>query len=187
MDRPLHRSLSPPSSLDHSLILPLWSSHNVPHPHILLGLQYNQPCSSLPPNLGKTSCSKPATGTARNKNRGYLRGTVVKTFGRLYNEFLPTKRSIMQENGVRRAHEVPTRQGARPVVVGAPSTLVEASCPSRTASYFSIFLNIPKRRNIALKTVLESVYLPYHIPIPFRSLKRSGKCPLCIPPGLRFQ
>ena len=70
---------------------------------------------------------------------------------------------------------------------GAPSTLVEASCPSRTASYFSIFLNIPRRINIALKTVLESVYLPYHIPIPSRSLKRSGKCPLCIPPGLRFQ
>ena len=106
---------------------------------------------------------------------------VVKTFGRLYNEFLPTKRSIVQENGVRRAHEVPTRQG------GAPSTLVDASCPSRTASYFPIFLNIPKRRKIAIRTVLESVYLPYHIPIPFRSLKCSGKCPLCIPPGLRFQ
>ena len=52
---------------------------------------------------------------------------------------------------------------------------------------FFIFLNIPKRRNIALKTILESVYLSYHIPIPFRSLKRSGKCPLCIPPGLQFQ
>src|SRR3954469_12819646 len=50
------------------------------------------------------------------------------------------------------------------------------SCPSRTATYFSIFLNIPKRRNIALQIVLESVHLPYHIPIPFRSLKRSGKC-----------
>ena len=43
------------------------------------------------------------------KDRGCLRGTVVKTFGRLFNEFLPTKRSIMQENGVRRAHKVPTR------------------------------------------------------------------------------
>ena len=74
-----------------------------------------------------------------------------------------------------------TRQG------GAPSTLVEASCPSRTASYFPIFLNIPKRRKIVIRTVLESVYLLYHVPIPFRSLKRSGKCPLCIPSGLRFQ
>src|SRR3954465_4582080 len=70
---------------------------------------------------------------------------------------------------------------------GAPSTLVEASCPSRTSSYFSIFLNIPKRRKNAIRTVLESVYLPYRIPIPFWSLKHSGKCPLCIPPGLRFR
>ena len=70
---------------------------------------------------------------------------------------------------------------------GAPSTLVDASCPFRTTSYFPIFLNIPKRRKNAIRTVLESVYLPYHIPIPFWSLKRSGKCPLYIPPGLRFQ
>ena len=75
---------------------------------------------------------------------------------------------------------MPTRQG------GAPSTLVDASCPSRTTSYFPIFLNIAKRRKIAIRTVLESVYLPYHIPIPFRSLKRSGKCPLCIPLGYGF-
>ena len=46
-----------------------------------------------------------------------MRGTMVKTFGRLYNELLPTKRSIVQENGVRRAQEVPTRKGA-PRVVG---------------------------------------------------------------------
>ena len=36
---------------------------------------------------------------------------VVKTFGRLYNEFVPTKRSIVQEIEVQGAHEVPTRQG----------------------------------------------------------------------------
>ena len=65
--------------------------------------------------------------TARNENRGYLRDTVVKTFGRFYNEFLPTKIHNMQENGVREAHEVPTRQGAHPIG-GAPSTLVGASC-----------------------------------------------------------
>ena len=70
---------------------------------------------------------------------------------------------------------------------GAPSTLVDASCPFRTTSYFPKFLNFPKWRKIAIRTVLESVYLPYHIPIPFRSLKHSGKCPICIPPGLRFQ
>ena len=81
----------------------------------------------------------------------------------------------------------PRETGARPGRVGAPSTLVEATCPSRTTSYFSTFLNIPKWKNIALKTVLELVCLPYHIPIPFRSLERSGKCSLCIPPGLQFQ
>ena len=70
---------------------------------------------------------------------------------------------------------------------GRVPTLVDASCPSQTTSYFPIFLNIPKRRKIAIRTVLESVYLPYHIPIPFWSLKHSGKCPLCTPPGLRYQ
>ena len=73
--------------------------------------------------LEKTSCSESAAETARNKNRGCLHGTVVKTFGRLYNEFLPTKRSIVQENGVRRAHEVPTRQGARPPPSWKPHVL----------------------------------------------------------------
>ena len=81
----------------------------------------------------------------------------------------------------------PRGTGARPVRVGAPSTLVEASCPSRITSCFPKFLNIPKRRKIAIRIVLESVYLPYHIPIPFRSLEHSRKCPLCIPPGLQFQ
>ena len=98
--------------------------------------------------------------TARNKNRGYLRDTVVKTFGRIYNEFLPTKIRIMQENGVLRAHEVPMRQGDMPRGVGRAHHPHGASCPPRTATYFSIFLNIPKRRNIALEFVLESVYLP---------------------------
>ena len=111
----------------------------------------------------------------------YLRGTVVKTFGRLYNEFLPTERSIAQENGVRRAHEVPTRQGARPPPSWMPRVL------SGLLLIFLFFLNIPKRRKIAIRIVLELVYLPYHVPIPFWSLKRSGKCPLCIPLGLRFQ
>ena len=77
----------------------------------------------------------------------------------------------------------PRDRGACPGRVSAPSTLVEASCPSWTASFFPNFLNIPKQIKIAIRIVLESVYLPYHIPIPFRSLERSGKCPVCIPPG----
>ena len=38
----------------------------------------------------------------------------VKTFGSIYNEFLPTKIRNVQENGVREAHEVATRQGSVP-------------------------------------------------------------------------
>ena len=51
---------------------------------------------------------------------------------------------------------------------------------------FSIFLNIPKRRNIALKIVLESVYLPYQIPIPFWSLEHSGSVPYVFLRGYGF-
>ena len=52
---------------------------------------------------------------------------------------------------------------------------------------FLYFSKYSKTEKYCLKIVLESVYLLYHIPIPFRSLEHSGKCPLCIPPGLRFQ
>ena len=52
---------------------------------------------------------------------------------------------------------------------------------------FFYFSKYSKTEKYCLKNVLESVYLPYHIPIPFWSLKHSGKRPLCIPPGLRFQ
>ena len=130
---------------------------------------------------------KPALllGKSRNENRGYLRDMMVKTFGSLYNEFLPTKIRNAQENGVREAHEVPTRQGTRPT--GGGSSLMEALCPFRTTSFFLKFLNNPKLIKIAIRVVLESVYLPYQVPMPFRSLERSGKCILCIPQGLRFQ
>ena len=52
---------------------------------------------------------------------------------------------------------------------------------------FSYFLKYSKTEKITIRTILESVYLPYHIPIPFRSLKHSRKCTLCIPTGLWFQ
>ena len=80
----------------------------------------------------------------------------------------------------------PRDRGARPTG-GVPSTLVGASCPFRTTFFFLKLLNISKLIKIAMGVVLESVYLPYHVPMPFRSLEHSGKCPLCIPPGLRFQ
>ena len=65
-----------------------------------------------------TWCSRSETETARNESRGYLRDTVVKTFGRLYNEFIPTEICNMQENRVREAHEVTTRQVGAPRGVG---------------------------------------------------------------------
>ena len=103
---------------------------------------------------------------------------VVKTFGSIYNEFLPTKIRNIQENRVQEAHEVPTRQGGAPYRGGVPSSLVGASCPFRTTSFFLKSLNNPKLMKISIRVVLESVYLPYHVPIPFRSLKRFGRCPL---------
>ena len=101
--------------------------------------------------LEKTSCSKSAAEIAQNKNRGFRHGTVVKTFGRLYNEFLPTKEVSCKKMESEEHTRCPRGRWARQVKVGAPSTLVDASCPSRTASYFPIFLNIPKRRKLLLE------------------------------------
>ena len=149
------------------------------HPFLLLDLASGERPDSPRLTLEKTSCSKSAAEIARHKNRGYLRDTVVKISRRLYNEFLPTKRSIVQENRVRRAHEVPPSGRA----LHPGGSLV--SLPDYFL--FSYFLKYSKTEKIAIRTILESVYLPYHIPIPFWSLKRSGKCPLCAPPVLRCQ
>ena len=147
-------------------------------------------CSSpivKPARKWEVTSSKSAAETARNKNRGYSRDMMVKTFGRLYNEFLPIKRSIVQENGVWRAHEVPTRQGCAPTGVGHALHPCGALVSFPDCFLFFYFSKYSKRRKISIRTVLESVYLPYYIPIPFRSLKRSGRCPLCIPSRSRFQ
>ena len=125
--------------------------------------------------------------TVRNENRRFLRDTVVKTFGKLYNDFLPTKICNVQENRVREAHEVATRQGGVPRKDGRALHPHGGLVSFQITSCFPKFLNIPKWRKIAFRIVLSSVYLPYHIPITFWSLERSGKCPLCIPPGLRSQ
>ena len=150
------------------------------HRYLLLALVSDETPDSPRLTLEKTSCSKSAAEIAENKNRGFCRGTVVKTFGRLYNEFLPTKKVSCKKMGLEG-----TQGGHK--AGGAPSTLVDVPCALRTTFNFPKFLNIPKQRKIAIRTVLEWVYLPYHIPIPFRSLKCSGNCPLCIPPGLWFQ
>ena len=63
---------------------------------------------------------------------------------------------------------------------------MDASCPYRTASYFPVFLNIPKQRKNVIRTVLESVYLPYHIPLPFRRLKVLEGVPYILLRGYGF-
>ena len=45
---------------------------------------------------------------AQNENRGNLRDTRVRPFGRIYNDFFQTRRSTPHKNGVREAHEVAT-------------------------------------------------------------------------------
>ena len=77
----------------------------------------------------------------------------------------------------------PRCRGAHPVRAGAPSTLMEASCPSRT-TLFPKFLNIPKWIKIAIRIVLESVYLPYHIPIPFSESETFRKVSLMYSSGV---
>ena len=74
------------------------------------------------------------------------------------------------------------RLGGGPV----PGRLVASSCAFRTALNFSIFLKILKWRKNPTGKVLESVYLPNHIPLRFRSLKQVDKYPLCTPPELWY-
>ena len=121
------------ASISSSVSCPKWLAS-------LLGLVSGKIHDSPRPTLAKTSCSKSAAELAKHKNRGFFFcGTVVKTFGRLYNEFLPTKRSIVQENGVRRAHEVPTRQGARPGGRARPPPSWMPRVPFRLLLIFLIF------------------------------------------------
>ena len=117
-----------------------------------------------------------ARKTTRNKNRGYCRDMVVKTFERLYNEFLPCKTSNLGENGVQRAHEVATRSG------GAPPRLLSCSCTFRTTFYFPNFLN---RFQNGVKMLLQNFCSRFTYCITylflFRVLEHSGRFPLCTP------
>ena len=62
----------------------------------------------------------------------------------------------------------PRDRGARPIGGGAAPSLVGASCPFRTTSFFLKFLNNPKLIKIAIRVVLELVYLPYHVLMLFK-------------------
>ena len=73
---------------------------------------------------------------AQNENKGKLRDTEIKTFGRIYIDFFWTRRSAPQENGVREAHEVPTSPVAAARGEAATTKLVAASCALRTTFLF---------------------------------------------------
>ena len=51
---------------------------------------------------------------------------------------------------------------------GAPWCLVGTRWVPSVVSYFVFFSNIPKLTKIIFMEFLESVYLPYHIPLPFQ-------------------
>ena len=90
----------------------------------------------------------------------YYRDTEVKTFGRLNNEFLPTRRNIPQEKGVRRVHRVATSLQGAARGVGRTLLACRLLVHASTALNFPKFLNIPKLVKIAIENVLESVFLP---------------------------
>jgi hypothetical protein len=92
---------------------------------------------------------------------------VVKTSGSIYEEFLSCRTSIPEENGVRKAHEGPTSYHGAARGVAAPWWLVATSWVFSVISYFCIFSNIPKWTENIFTKILESVYLPYHIPTLF--------------------
>ena len=93
----------------------------------------------------------------------------------------------MHENGVREAHEVATSpHGA---ARGCARAVQACHLLAHFSDYFQFFLffsNIPKRRKFPIGKVLESVFLPNHIPLRFRSLKQADKCPLGILPELWY-
>ena len=80
----------------------------------------------------------------------------------------------------------PQAPHARPGGGPAPGRLVASSRTFRTTSNFCIFSNILKRRKFPTGKVLDSVFLPNHIPLRFRSLKQADKYPLGILPELWY-
>ena len=87
----------------------------------------------------------------------------------IYNELFPFITSNMEEKQSRespRGRHKPGRRAlggrARPPGLSPPRALF------RLFIIFLIFLYIPKRTESTFMEVLESVYLPYHIPTPFQ-------------------
>ena len=110
--------------------------------------------------MGQPWLSRSIRKIARNKNRGFLRDTVVKSSGGIYKDFLSWETSIRKENGVGKVPEGPTTHQGAPGVVGAPWCLVG----TWVAPAVIFFSNIPKLTENIFAGFLESVYLPYHVP-----------------------
>ena len=156
------------------------------HRYLLLVLVLGETPDSPQPTPEKTSCFILQQEQLKTKTEDICVIQWSKPSGVYIMNFYWPKYVTYKKAESGRHTRCPRDRG-RTLQGGAPSSLVGASCPFRTTSFFLKFLNIPKLIKIAIGVVLESVYLPYHIPIPFRSLKCSRKCPLFIPPGLRFQ
>ena len=154
------------------------------HRYLLLDLALGETLGSPQLILEKTSCFISQQEQLETKTEDICMIRWSKPSGVYIMNFYRPKYVTYKKMESGRHTRSPRDRGC--ALRGGPSSLVGA-CPFRTTCFFLKFLNIPKLIKIAIGVVLESVYLPYHIPIPFRSLERSGKCPLCIPQGLRFQ
>ena len=85
----------------------------------------------------------------------------IKRIFILQNKYSRRKRS---REGSRGAHEPPGHAWGG----GAPWCLVCTSLVPSAVSYFCIFSNIPKLTESIFMEFLESVYLPYLVPLPFQ-------------------
>ena len=97
--------------------------------------------------------------------------------------FFPGQKTPYTRRWASRACQVAHEVGGAPRGVGRALHPRGGLVSAPDCYLFFYFSKYPKTEKYFLKIVLESVYLPYHIPIPFRSLKHSRKRPLCIPPG----
>jgi hypothetical protein len=76
---------------------------------------------------------------------------------------------IWKKNGVGKVHEGATSLVGTPWGVGRAPQACRLLVHFSDGLLFSYFLYIPKRTESTFMKVLESVYLPYHIPTPFQA------------------
>ena len=101
-----------------------------------VGDDFPLPEGSFP---GRTAPPEPEIGSAKVPPRG----GGVSSRKLAYDFFFQGKRLHIEEDGHQRAVRGPTRQGAHPVRVGAPPTLVDGGWPPSGAFFAQYFLYIP--------------------------------------------